>query len=103
MSWMSDAWRGRCVGNALETAGIMAARRHIQAAVDRQFNRRRHDAAGTIAAFNNRLRDQVDLEALTGELLAVVEPTMQPTPTSLWLRPQPPPGSAAASMARQRT
>jgi hypothetical protein len=43
------------------------------------------------------------LEALTGGLLAVVDQTMQPTVASLWLRPQPPAGSAAASMARQRT
>jgi hypothetical protein len=64
-------------------------RRRVQAAVDRRFNRRRHDAAHTIAAFGTRLREQVDLDTLTGELLAVVEETMHPTRASLWLRPQP--------------
>ncbi|HWD46993.1 MAG TPA: hypothetical protein VHM23_25320 [Actinomycetota bacterium] len=64
------------------------ARRRIQAAVDRRFNRRRHDATRIIEGFGTRLRDQVDLTTLTGELLAVVDQTMQPTQTSLWLRQQ---------------
>jgi hypothetical protein len=67
-------------------AAFQPARRRIQAAVDRRFNRRRHDAGQTIAAFSHRLRDQVDLDTLTGELLAVVHQTMQPTQASLWLR-----------------
>jgi len=62
------------------------ARRRVQAAVDRRFNRRRHDAARIIDGFAARLRDQVDLDALHGELLAVVDQTMQPTRASLWLR-----------------
>jgi hypothetical protein len=62
-------------------------RRRVQALVDRRFNRRRHDAARTIADFSARLRDQVDLGTLTGELLAVVDQTMQPTRASLWLKP----------------
>ena len=64
------------------------ARRRVQALVDRRFNRRRHDAAHTIATFSTRLRDQVDLTTLTSELLMVVDQTMQPTRASLWLRSQ---------------
>jgi hypothetical protein len=69
-------------------AVFQPARRRIQQAVDRRFNRRRHDAAQTIAGFSTRLRDQVDLATLTGELMTVVDQTMQPTRASLWLRPQ---------------
>jgi hypothetical protein len=45
--------------------------------------------AGAVGAFSARLRDQVDLDDLRGELLAVVDQTMQPTRASLWLRPPP--------------
>jgi hypothetical protein len=62
------------------------ARRRVQAAVDRRFNRARYDAARTVERFSARLRDQVDLDTLSSELLAAVDQTVQPTRSSLWLR-----------------
>jgi hypothetical protein len=68
-------------------AVFQPARRRVQAVVDRRFNRRRHDTTRIIEGFGTRLRHQVDLDTLTADLLAVVDQTMQPTQTSLWLRP----------------
>ena len=76
-------------GATLAVAALFQpARRRIQAGVDRRFNRRKYNAAKTIDVFSTRLRDQVDLDTLSGELLAVVDQTMQPTTAYLWLRPR---------------
>jgi hypothetical protein len=72
----------------LVAAAFGPVRRRVQAAVDRRFNRARYDAERTVRAFGQRLRDEVDLEALVDELGMVTHVTLAPRHASVWL-PEP--------------
>jgi hypothetical protein len=62
-------------------------RRRIQGFIDRSFYRRKYDAVKTLETFSKKLREETDLNALSSNLIEVVEETMRPAHISLWLRP----------------
>ena len=66
----------------------MPLRNRIQNWIDRRFNRSKYDAQRVLQEFGKTVRDETDLEKLTGRLMQVVDETMQPRSLSLWLKKQ---------------
>ena len=73
--------------STLVIAGLFQpVRSRIQRAVDRRFDRARVDTERTAAAFSDRLREQVDIDAVVGDLAATASGAVRPAQIDVWLR-----------------
>ena len=73
--------------STLVIAGLFQpVRSRIHRAVDRRFDRARVDTERTAAAFSDRLRDQVDIDAVVGDLAATASGAVRPARINVWLR-----------------
>ena len=61
-------------------------RGRVQRAVDLRFDRARVDGERTSAAFADRIRDEVEIQAVATELAATVDRSIRPASQGLWLR-----------------
>ncbi len=65
----------------------MPLRNRVQNTIDKRFNRPKYDAQRVLREFAETVHDETDLDALTAELVHVVDETLQPEGVSVWLRP----------------
>jgi hypothetical protein len=93
LGWIGRAVTGQSGPVAVTLSTLLVAvsfqpvHARIQSWVDQRFYRGRYDAQVAVATFSGRLRSEIDLESLSGELLHLVDETLQPSQSMLWLRP----------------
>jgi hypothetical protein len=74
------------ISTLVAAALFQPIRRRVQHAVDRRFDRARYDGERTTAAFAERLRSEVDLDAVAADLSGAVQDALHPQRLGLWLK-----------------
>lgn len=85
----TDSSLGVAMGTLVAAAAFRPLRDRVQREVDRRFDRARYDARATAEAYRARLRNDVDLDAVSAGLVEAVATTVVPTRVGLWLAEQP--------------
>jgi len=87
---LSGVTQGQTLAVAASTLAAFALfqplRRRVQLTVDRRFDRARYDAELTATAFADRLRDEVDIATVTGDLRSTTDTALAPSSVAIWLR-----------------
>jgi hypothetical protein len=90
---MAGVTQGETLAVAASTLGALAlfqpVRRRVQSAVDRRFDRAGYDGEHVVAGFGERLRDEVDLDAIRTDMFVTIEKAVRPSSVGSWLRAQP--------------
>jgi len=90
---LAGVTQGETLAVAASTLGALAlfqpVRRRVQSAVDRRFDRAGYDGEHVVAGFGERLRDEVDLDAIRTDMFVTIEKAVRPSSVGSWLRAQP--------------
>ena len=94
MQWLLSSFtQEQTIAVAASTLVVFALfqplRRRVQDAVDRRFDRARYDADQTVHSFAARLRDDLDLGTVRGEIVETASAAVRPTTAAVWLRETP--------------
>jgi hypothetical protein len=82
--------QGQTVAVAASTLAVFAlfqpVLRRVRHVVDRRFDRARYDAERTASAFSERLRDELEMGVVTGDLARTTRAALAPATVTIWIR-----------------
>jgi hypothetical protein len=94
LTWVAKGFipssQGRSIAVAISTLVVFGlfqpVRRRVQRAIDRRFDRVRYDADQMVRTFAGRLRNDIDLGAVSQEIIDTATTAVRPATVTVWLR-----------------